>query len=243
MGRVERIGDATLYLGDCLELLPTLGPVDAVVTDPPFFAPATHYQSRVSWGRAWADMSILGQYFFDFAKIAKSILKDDGHLFVFCNDESYPVFYPGAYGLWDFTCALIWDKTRIGLGKIFRHQYEMILWASNAGAYAVSNGRPHADILAYAPTLSADREHPVQKPAPLMRELIEVCTRPNAIVVDSHMGSGTTLEAAIACGREAIGIELDARYFDIACERIRRAYEQPRLDLPEPEPVKQGELL
>ena len=232
-GRIEHIGDATLYLGDCLEILPTLKSVDAIVTDPPFFAPASHYQSRISWGRAWADMSILGQYFYNLVEIFKSILKEDGHLFTFCNDESYPVFYPAAYGLWDFTCALIWDKTRIGLGKIFRHQYEIILWASNSGAYAVGDGKAHSDILSYSPTLSAKRDHPVQKPPELMQELIEVCTRPNAIIVDSHMGSGTTLQAAIRLGRQAIGIELDERYFNIACRCIEQECKQPKLFKPE----------
>jgi len=239
MSRVEQIGDCTLYLGDCLEILPEMGKVDAVVTDPPFFAPASHYQSRISWGRSYADLSILGQYFFDLAEVFKRIIDDAGHLFVFCNDESYPVFYPGAYGLWDFTAALVWDKTRIGLGKVFRHQYELILWASNAGAYAKSDGKAHGDILSYAPTLSSNREHPVQKPPELMQEIIEICTKPGGVVLDSHMGSGTTLEAAIRCGRKAIGIELNSHYFDIACRRIEEAYKQPKLfkaEVRKPEP-------
>ena len=79
-------------------------------------------------------MSILGQYFFNLVDVYKNKLKESGHLFVFCHDESYPVFYPALYGLWDFTVGLAWDKTRIGLGKIFRHQFELILWASNKGA-------------------------------------------------------------------------------------------------------------
>lgn len=227
------LGDCTLYLGDCLEILPTLEArsVDAVVTDPPFFAPATHYQSRISWGRSWGDMSLLGQCFFDWAKEWKRVIADDGHLFCFCNDESYPVFYPVVYGLWDFTAALIWDKTRVGLGKVFRHQFEMILWASNKGAYANGNGKLHSDILHYAPTLSSNRDHPVQKPSDLMAELIEVCTKPNATVVDSFVGSGTTGVACVQTGRKFIGIELDQKYFDIAVKRIKEAQLQMRLGI------------
>lgn len=84
--------------------------VNVLITDPPFFTPASHYQSRVSWGRSWGDMSILGEFFFAFAVEAKRVLKDDGHLVCFCHDESYPVFYPVAFGMWDFTAALIWDR-------------------------------------------------------------------------------------------------------------------------------------
>lgn len=61
-------------------------------------------------------------------------------------------------------------------------------------------------------------------------------------VLDPFMGSGTTGVACANLGRKFIGIEIEPQYFDIACERIRQAYEQPRLLLPEPEPV-QGKLL
>jgi len=228
------IGDAILYLGDCLEILPTLPKVDAVITDPPFFTPASHYQSRISWGRCWGDLSILGEYFYRICQDFKRMLNDDGHLFVFCHDESYPVFYPVAYGLWDFTCALVWDKTRVGLGKIFRHQFELILWASNSGAFVFNDGKLHSDILRYAPTLSSDRYHPVQKPPEMMKELITICTRQESIVVDPMMGSATTGIAALALGRKFIGIEIEQKYFDIACERIENAQRQGKLFEPEP---------
>ena len=221
-----------LRLGDCLEVMKSLpdGCVDAVVTDPPFFMPASHYQSRISWGRCWGDLSILGQFFFDLAQEWKRIIKQDGHVFCFCNDESYPVFYPVSYGLWDFTAGLVWDKTRVGLGKVFRHQFELILWSSNAGAYTDGHGVLHSDILRYAPTLSADRDHPVQKPPQLMQELIEVCTRADAVVIDSFMGSGATGVACVRTKRNFIGIEIDPTYFAIAERRIAEA--QAQLALP-----------
>jgi hypothetical protein len=224
--RTEIIGGATLYLADWREVLPTMHGLSAIVTDPPFFTPAAHYQSRISWGRSWADLSVLGEYFFQLAEMAKKALADDGHLLTFCHDESYPVFYPGAYRLWDFTSALVWDKTRVGLGKIFRHQYELILWASNAGAYAATDGVLHCDILKHSPTLSAERDHPVQKPVSLMRELITVCTRIDSTVADLFMGSGTTGEAAVSLRRKFLGVEFEPKYFDIACRRIEQAQRQ-----------------
>lgn len=217
-----------LRLGDCLEILPTITSrtIDAIIIDPPFFMPATHYQSRVSWGRSWGDLSILGQYFFNLCDEFKRLLTEDGHLFVFCHDESYPVFYPGCFGLWDFTAGLIWDKTRIGLGKVFRHQFEMILWASNKGAFVNNDGKTHSNILSYAPTLTKDRTHPVEKPVRLMVELIEVSTRDNGVVLDCFMGSGATGLACIQTDRDFIGIEIDAKYFEIAERRMRETKQQ-----------------
>ena len=196
--------------------------VDVICTDPPFFTPATHYQSRVSWGRAWADMSVLGEFFFQFAHEAKRVLKDSGHLLCFCHDESYPVFYPVAFGLWDFTACLIWDKTRPGMGKIFRHQHEMILWASNSGAFCESDGKLHADILRHAPTLSRYRAHPVEKPPELIEELLGILTKPGHTVLDPFMGSGTTLEAAKRRGCKAVGVEMERRYCEAAADRLDR---------------------
>ena len=237
MTEVQTIGDATLYLADCREVLPTLSELAAIVCDLLFFILAVHYQSCISWGCSWSDLLVLGEYFFQFAAMAKRALAEEGHLFVFCHDESYPVFYPGAYRLWDFTSALVWDKTRVGLGKIFRHQYEMILWASNAGAYAASDGKLHSDILRHPPTFSGDRDHPVQKPPALMEELLTVCTRPDDVVADLFMGSGTTGEAAVRLGRSFVGVEQEPRYFDIACRRIEQAQRQRDLFVHAPVPV------
>lgn len=197
--------------------------VDLILTDPPFFAPASHYQSRISWGRSWADLSILGEFFFNVGNEFKRVLKDDGHLMCFCNDESYPVFYPVAYGLWDFTAALVWDKTRVGLGKIFRHQFELILWASNKGAKVNNDGKLHSDVLKYKATLSRERNHPVEKPQELMEELISVCTKEGDMVLDAFAGGGSVLSAAKKMNRNAIGIELNPKYAEVSRKRLEQA--------------------
>lgn len=209
------------------------GSVDCVITDPPFFAPATHYQSRISWGRCWGDLSTLGQSFYDWCKEYKRVLASDGHLLVFCNDESYPVFYPVAYGLWDFTAALVWDKKRVGLGKIFRHQFEMILWASNSGAWVNNDGRLHSDVLGYEATLSADREHPVEKPSGLIRELIRVCAKPDGLIYDSFVGGGSTLIACEEEKRAWVGSEINPDYCAIAQAKVERWRAQGALDFNE----------
>ena len=84
-------------------------------------------------------------------------------------------------------------------------------------------------------------DHPTQKPLALMNELVRLFTQPGECVVDPFMGSGTTGVACAGLDRHFIGIELDPRYFGIACQRIDQAYRQPRL-LPEPL-YKQSKLL
>jgi len=221
----------SVVCGDCLELMKALPDrcIDAVITDPPFFAPASHYQSRISWGRCWGDLSILGQCFFDWCQEWKRVLKTKGNLLCFCNDESYPVFYPVAYGWWDFSVALVWDKMRVGLGRIFRHQFELILWASNSGAFSKGNGDLHSDILRYSATESSEREHPVQKPTELMQELVDVCVPGDGVVLDCFVGSGTTLQAAKHSSRHFLGFEISEEYCRIARERIALVEAQPSL--------------
>jgi DNA modification methylase len=75
-----------------------------------------------------------------------------------------------------------------------------------------------------------DRFHPTQKPLALMKWVIENYTDNNDTILDPFMGSGTTGVACVQTGRKFIGIEIEPKYFDIACERIRVAQMQPRLE-------------
>jgi len=219
--------------GDCLEVMqdiPALS-IDVIITDPPFFTPAVHYQSRTSWGRCWADMSILGQFFFDIAKEFKRILKREGHLFIFCHDESYPVFYPVIFGQYKYSKALIWDKEIFGLGNIFRHKFEIILWAHNKSAIFYNDGKPHSDILSYRPTPPKQRQHPVEKPVDLIIELLSLTTKRNDVVLDAFLGSGTTAIACKKLRRRFIGIDMNPEYCKIAEHRLAQTAYQPELAL------------
>jgi DNA modification methylase len=211
---------------DCLDFMQELpnACIDVILTDPPFFAPAVHYQSRISWGRCFGDLSILGQAFFDWCREFKRILKPDGHLLCFCNAGSYPVFFPVAYGWWDFTNALVWDKTRVGLGKVFRHQYELILWASNKGAFVKSDGVLHADVLAHPATLSKDRAHPVEKPPALLRELLSVVARDGATVFDPFAGGGSSILAAHQGGFKWLGCEININYCQVIKQMLAEEF-------------------
>jgi site-specific DNA-methyltransferase (adenine-specific) len=88
-----------------------------------------------------------------------------------------------------------------------------------------------------------DGEHPTEKPIALMSELVLDFTVHQQLIADPFMGSGTTGVAAVKLGRRFVGIEIDARYFAIACRRIDAALKAPDLFVPPPKPAKQEAML
>ena len=212
---------ARIVTGDCLDVMREMEPasVDAVVTDPPFFTPATHYQSRVKYQRKWADVRVLTHWWGLMCDEMRRVTKPSGHVLAFCNADSYPAFYPPMYDRFDNITCLVWDKDQPGLGRIWRHQHELIIAARNTGSYRLQDGHLRADVLRYKATLSRDREHPVEKPADMLAELVATVCPPGGLVLDPFAGSGTTGQACVMTGREFIGIEIDEAYAEIARRR------------------------
>lgn len=230
--RTEHIGDATLYLGDCLEILPTLGKVDAVVTDPPYGIFKKANDSGIMFGKETI-------YSID-NTASEWDKKPNAELLRYIRDLSkYYVIWGGNYfadALGECKSPILWDKQTgnntyadgelawsniAGTLRIFRHQWCGAFKDSERGEKAV---------------------HPTQKPVALMQWCIDKI--PDAeTILDPFMGSGTTGVACANLGRKFIGIEIEPKYFDIACKRIETAYLQPRLfDDPKPK-IKQGVLL
>jgi site-specific DNA-methyltransferase (adenine-specific) len=215
-------GGISIFLGDCREVLPELGKVDLVLTDPPFFMPATHYQSRVGWQRTWGDTSILRVFWEVITDAYCPRMKDTAHALVFCSHESYPVFYPVMYSKFHYLKSIIWDKGHVGLGRIWRNQHELIIAARWNDGYENKDDRLRADVLRHNATPSQSREHPVEKPSSLLADLILPTTPDDGMVLDPFMGSGTTLVAAKELGRKAIGIEIEEKYCEIAIKRLEQ---------------------
>lgn len=212
-----------IYQGDCLEVMKKFktGSIDCVVTDPPFFMPAQHYASRIHWQRNYGDLTPLKVFWGEVTKELRRVLKDDGHLFVFCNCDSYPVFYEPTYNNFDKLKSIVWNKGKVGLGRIFRNQHELIIWARNEGCRYNDDHKLRSDVLTFSATASSKREHPVEKPTAMLEQLILPTTFTGDIVLDPFCGSGTTLEAAKNLNRNYIGIELNPEYVKIAEERLR----------------------
>ncbi|MCK9569968.1 site-specific DNA-methyltransferase [Candidatus Pacearchaeota archaeon] len=236
--RVE-IGDAVLYLGDCLEILPTLGKVDAVITDPPYGIGVDHENVSMSCGmrkdgsqrkyKAWAGARPKGYEAKDWD------VKPDQSIFdAIFSASSDQIIWGGNYFGFPATGGwLVWDKmvTMTTLSKC------EIAWTSFLG---------HIEIMHYLwagfrKDKPEERFHPTQKPAEVMQWCIGFM--PDAkFILDPFMGSGTTGVACANLGRRFIGIEIEERYFDIACKRIKDAYAQPRLFDDQKPQAKQMEL-
>lgn len=210
------IGDCVLYEGNCLEIMPVLGNVDAVLTDPPYgidYNP-TRSQASASSGQRKSQKKINGDNGpFDptpFLRAAKQWL--------FWGANNFSDKLPGSAG-W-----LAWDKR--DSGTLFRG-----FMASDFELAACNTaGRTHILSHKWCGHLrQSERDlfvHPTQKPVAVMQWCLGFL--PDAkTILDPFMGSGTTGIACVKTGRSFIGIELDPDYFDIACRRIQEAYAQP----------------
>lgn len=207
--RKEVIGDCTLYLGDCLEILPTLGEVDAVVTDPPYgMAFRSNYRSI-------KHRAIKNDTNMDLLFVACSLPAKHSK-YIFCRwDSLKDVPQPRS--------VVTWVKNNWSMGDLSHEharQTEIILFYPGE-QHDFPTGRPQDVIRA---PRTENNFHPTEKSTELMRGVVG-WTR--GIVLDPFMGSGTTGVACVKMGRKFIGIEIDPDYFEIACKRIREAYAQP----------------
>lgn len=200
--RKEVIGDITLYLGDCMEVMPTLDKVDAVVTDPPYGINAGHGIGRSDRIRCKDNKKD-----WDLKPIdATNLLR--------LNVPA--VIWGGNYfNLPPTRGFLIWDKNNAG--RDFADC-----------EFAWTNQDMNARMFVMRPqNMDGGKVHPTQKPIALMQWCVNFLPKNTQTILDPFMGSGTTLVACAKMGRKGIGIELDEDYFNIACERVRKAYESP----------------
>lgn len=236
------IGNAELWHGDCLQILPTLAKVDAVVTDPPFEAEAHTLQRRKLGDTALGGREVLVEAL-PFAAITSdtrlTICKQitevcGGWALYFCQAEAVAAWRDAAeLGGQKYKRAMVWIKPdgmpqfsgdRPGMG------YESIVAAwCGTGKSKWNGGGRHGVFTFNKNDCVGPAPHPTTKPAPLMVELVSLFTNAGALVLDPFMGSGTTGVACANLGRSFIGIEIDRKYFDIACERIDQAQRQQRL--------------
>ena len=227
--RVEHIGDATLYLGDCLEILPTLPKVDAVITDPPYgINTKSDGSGKLS---PWGDLVNSAFWYAEWIRLARGRLQAAGGAMWTClNWRSLVTFQKAAIDAkWAIESLMVWDKECIGPGgsRGLRPSYELVALFVD-GDFSIED-RGIADVQRFKWSSLKPNGHPAEKPESLMRFLVEAASREAGTVLDPFMGSGTTAVAAIAKGRRFVGIEQDREWFDRACERIDNAYRQARL--------------
>lgn len=216
------IGNATLYLGDCMEVLPTLDKVDAVITDPPFgvgnFVQTTgSLRGRgTEMGKAveWNEFAPPPEFFALIKSMSKHRIIWGANFFNCFEDRGGAIIWDKAQPMPNFSKADIASCTHFQKTEIVR-----IPWTN----FTVSR--------------LAETDHPCERPVELYDWCINYLPKPIVSVLDPFLGSGSCGVAAIRAGRKFIGIEREERYFDIACKRIEQAVAQGQLF--EPEPMKQ----
>lgn len=218
--RVETIGKATLYLGDCREILPRIRKVDVVVADPPYgirrsgqAGMLNKKRGRLNTRSAHDDLGWDGERV------------DSETLFAVLAAASYHIIWGGNYYadlLPPSSKWLVWDK-----GQRIQQSDGELAWTSLSGALRITTIN-RAEIGQDADRWRGPSFHPTQKPVSLMTWCL--CHVPDAkTVLDPFMGSGTTGVAAVKTQRTFIGVEREQKYFDIACRRLEEAQRQGSL--------------
>jgi len=229
--RTETLADGvTLYCGDCREILPTLGKVDAVVTDPPYgiayshgtgggkLARSTQFDHHpirgddepfdpAPWLRFPRVVLFGANHFANKLPVSSNWLVWDKRDSICSNDQA--------------DCKMAWTNLS-GPARLTRHLWNGMLKASERGEVRV---------------------HPTQKPVAVMEWTLRQTTADGETILDPFMGSGTTGVAAVKLGRQFIGIEIEPRYFDIACKRIDAALREPDMFVDRPKAPEQADWI
>ena len=209
MAKKVVIGNAELWLGDCFEILPTLPKVDAVITDPPWnmgyfqndARPWPEYREWLAKARLLAESVADGQVWFMSTKAIPYVAQCFEGYTSFASVKNFSQMTPNSLpNCWDI--AFVKSTNYKGNGRNWH-------LCNTAG-------------------MLADRtEHPTPRTVDVMEYIIGMHDWMDAI--DPFMGSGTTGVACMNLGRKFIGIEIEPKYFDIACERIENAQRQGRM--------------
>lgn len=209
MSRVEHLANGvTLHLGDSREILPALGVVDALVTDPAYGINAA--RTRNSQKNGWRDYDAPG---WDKERTAPELVADA------VRAARHSIVWGGNY----FTDTLpptskwlSWDK---GQTDFSLADFELAWCSFDGAARRIAYPRSRA--------MQDGKEHPTQKPIEVMKWCIGLLPDGCRTILDPFMGSGTTGVAAVKMGRRFIGIEIEPKYFDIACRRVQDAIDRP----------------
>jgi site-specific DNA-methyltransferase (adenine-specific) len=221
----ERIGNQRLILGDCLEVMPLLGRVDAVVTDPPYGIGRDGQKQTTGGNGGRKAYEFKG---WDTARPPQAVFD------MMLAQSEWQVIWGGNYfaDMLPPTAGwLVWDK-----GQRINQSDGELAYSNQGGALRIFEQNRVALMVEGA-------QHPTQKPLSVMVRSIKH-VRDAQTILDPFMGSGTTLVACQKLGRHGIGIELDPDYFSIACKRVDEASRQPDLFIaPTIQKPTQGNLL
>ena len=252
--REERIGNQRLLLGDCLQVMPTLGRFDACICDPPYAVSVAGSQNKSRKGTRnldffdgdddWLAMTeTVGQ------AIGLVSQREPRNIVVWCGHRQIGRIVGDLEAAGYSTRLLCWKKAcppPAAPGSGFTSAFEQAVYAFRPGRQW--NGGQYTHNVFEADSYRFGQPgkvaHPTQKPLSLIEWNVRLLTDEADTVLDCFMGSGTTLVACQRMGRHGTGIELDPDYFQIACQRVDEAARQPDLFIaPKPDAPKQESLL
>lgn len=234
--REEIIGDCRLILGDAKEVLPALGKVDACVCDPPYginfgnfnrtnkTRTGVRYKANKYHNSDWDTGFVLDEYF--------ELIKNQSENIIIWGGNYFPC-------LWidPVKSIIFWNKHQpcknFSQGELAWSNIDMPARHIDFPYFGGIEGK----------TSAPEKLHPTQKPVEVMKMCIELIKGDAGLILDPFMGSGTTGVACVKLGRKFIGIELEPKYFDIACKRIEQAYKQPDFFVQQPSKPVQEALL
>lgn len=242
------IGDCRLLLGDCLEIMAGLEPVDHVISDPPYEDELHQAMGRIRRNDGQEMVQTLG---FDGVNasrsdIAREVVKlSSGWVILFCLAEGVRAWrddLQAQKARWDTTLA--WVKPDAsprfnGQGAARGFECAVTCWAGTG--YRRWNGGGKRGVFVHPVNTGRYGGHPTEKPVPLMSDIVSLYTNEGQVVLDPFMGSGTTGVACVKLGRSFVGIELDEGHFDLSCERIQKTFDQRDMFVTtrEPLPIQQ----
>ena len=268
--REERIGPHRLILGDCREILPTLGKVDAVVTSPPYGMQRDYGQKKIS---DWSALMrpLIGLDPKAQVLINLGLVHRDGSVWEYWSEWKQEMVAAGwrmfGWYVWDQGSGLPGDwNGRFAPSHEFVFHFNRTARKPNKtkptlGGKAIGMNLRNPDGSAVKKPVRDDvqstkipdsvirvvretlggfaAEHPARFPVAFACELVGAFTDEAETILDPFMGSGTTGVACVKLGRRFIGIEIEPKYFDIACRRIEQATRQPDLFIETPKPAEQ----
>ncbi len=210
--------------GDCLDLLDELEDksVDILYTDAPYIPPE-HSKTLTKYKKTLSEMGILECFYKNYLQKIDRVLKDDGMVLLYCNSDSYAMFYIHLYPFVKKMRCFVWDKISCSLGYTFRHQHELILYGERTNMKCIKCG--NGDVFKFKAVKANTKTHPAEKPVELHKHILNNIIgigddKENKVVLDTFMGTGSIGVACKELGCKYIGFEIEPEYFNLAKARL-----------------------
>lgn len=231
------IGNATLYLGDCRDILPGLQPVDLILTDPPYLVSKGGFASNLKldggfggWMKEYGNQGDIVDCDLDFSDwlpLVFTALSDQSQAYFMTNGRNIKAMQQAAEDAgFRLHTVLVWDKRAALPNKYYQNVTEFALFMFKGKAFTIADPASKNLVSIFQ---RDESQHPTEKPVELMTFWLRNSSKAGDLVCDPFMGSGTTGVAALRENRCFIGIEKDPVHFASACHRIEQANRQGQL--------------